>query len=199
MRFCGCSRRTAALKDPHEDSIRFRPHSKRHGRHAFSAGAATTGQRRLHLRDFAIDNRELAVLEEQLKDHGAILFRNFLIQQPEDLKISKRAIRSRAHAGGAAPRDKVTAKRVLTSNNRPPANPSPFITRWHKCLTAGFIYCDIPSQQGGEQFYFRRAFTKDFETSTLTLPTTWKPVPLYSDYASKTTYLCHWPVLKSTF
>ena len=154
--FGGRSRRTAALKDPHEDSIRFRPHSKRHGRHALSAGAATTGQRRLHLRGFSnwiTENR--AALKEQLKDHGAILFRNFPIQQPEDFEalIEAGHFEAMPYVGGAAPRDKVTAKRVLTSNNSPSSEPIPFHHEMAQVPNPPayiFFYCDIPSQQGGE-------------------------------------------------
>ena len=96
-----------------------------------------------------------AALKEQLKDHGAILFRNFPIQQPEDFEalIEAGQFEAMPYVGGAAPRDKVTAKRVLTSNNSPSSEPIPFHHEMAQVPNPPayiFFYCDIPSQQGGE-------------------------------------------------
>ena len=96
-----------------------------------------------------------AALKEQLKDHGAILFRNFPIQNPQDFEalIEAGAFEAMPYVGGAAPRNKVTSKRVLTSNNSPSSEPIPFHHEMAQVPNPPayiFFYCDIPSQQGGE-------------------------------------------------
>ena len=75
--------------------------------------------------DWLAENKTL--LSSCILDHGAVLFRGFPIQSPEELDrfIQALEIKPLPYVGGAAPRNPVF-KDIHTTNESPPDQPIPF-------------------------------------------------------------------------
>ena len=94
-------------------------------------------------------------LREEMKAHGAVLLRGFCINDADDFEAVLEAgdFTNMPYVGGAAPREQVTASRVLTANEAPPSEPIPFHHEMAQVPNPPnyiFFYCDIPSETGGE-------------------------------------------------
>lgn len=94
-------------------------------------------------------------LREEMMDHGAVLLRGFCVEHAEDFEALLEAgeFTNMPYVGGAAPREQVTASRVLTANESPPEEPIPFHHEMAQVPNPPnyiFFYCDIPSATGGE-------------------------------------------------
>jgi len=93
-------------------------------------------------------------VREQLLEHGAILFRDFPIESPEAFAqvVDAGEFEPMPYLGGAAPRDGVVGKKVLTSNNSPSSEPIPFHHEMAQVPNPPsyiFFYCDLPAEEGG--------------------------------------------------
>jgi alpha-ketoglutarate-dependent taurine dioxygenase len=97
-------------------------------------------------------NREL--LESWLIKHGAVLFRNFAIDTPEEFEAVVRAVQPALlnYIEGDSPRTKITGK-VYTSTEYPETyqlschNELSYAHKWPSKI---FFYCAVPPAQGGE-------------------------------------------------
>ncbi len=93
-------------------------------------------------------------VREQLLEYGAILFRGFPIDSPEAFAqvVDAGEFEPMPYLGGAAPRNGVVGKRVLTSNESPPSEPIPFHHEMAQVPNPPsyiFFYCDLPAAEGG--------------------------------------------------
>jgi alpha-ketoglutarate-dependent taurine dioxygenase len=99
---------------------------------------------------WAKDNR--LDLAQELKQHGAILFRGFEIHSAEDFQhfVEALGIKPLPYVGGAAVRHTVY-KDVHTTNESPPDQPIPFhhemaqVPKYPECL---FFYCFVAPTSG---------------------------------------------------
>lgn len=103
--------------------------------------------------DWLTENKE--DLRAKLVQHGAILFRGFPINNPDAFEkmLDAAEFENMPYVGGAAPRNNVTQRRVLTANESPPSEPIPFhheMAQVPKPPAYVFFYCDLPSETGGE-------------------------------------------------
>lgn len=95
-----------------------------------------------------------ALIREVLRDHGALYLREFPLRGAEDFEasIDAAAFAEMPYVGGAAPREVVTSRRVLTANESPPEQPIPF---HHEMAQVphppGYVFfcCEIPPEEGG--------------------------------------------------
>ena len=99
------------------------------------------------------ENREQ--LRAEMMTHGAVLLRGFCVENAHDFEavLEAGAFTNMPYVGGAAPREQVTASRVLTANEAPPEEPIPFHHEMAQVPNPPnyiFFYCDIPSATGGE-------------------------------------------------
>ncbi|GJQ08606.1 hypothetical protein GpartN1_g397.t1 [Galdieria partita] len=93
-------------------------------------------------------------IEKLLNQYGAILFRGFPVESPEqfDSMVGAFGFKDFPYIGGAAPRKQVTA-RVFTSNEAPPSELIPFhheMAQSSKYPKKLFFYCDVEPPSGGE-------------------------------------------------
>ena len=94
-------------------------------------------------------------LRAQMVRHGAILFRGFGFETPEDFEamLDAAEFENMPYIGGAAPRTQVTQGRVLTANESPPSEPIPFHHEMAQVPNPPayvFFYCDVAPPVGGE-------------------------------------------------
>jgi len=94
-------------------------------------------------------------LRAQMIDHGAILFRGFGLDSPDDFEamLDAAQFENMPYIGGAAPRTQVTKSRILTANESPPSEPIPFHHEMAQVPNPPayvFFYCDIAPSVGGE-------------------------------------------------
>eukprot|EP00636_Phaeomonas_parva_P008768 CAMPEP_0118851346 /NCGR_PEP_ID=MMETSP1163-20130328/819_1 /TAXON_ID=124430 /ORGANISM="Phaeomonas parva, Strain CCMP2877" /LENGTH=411 /DNA_ID=CAMNT_0006783671 /DNA_START=76 /DNA_END=1311 /DNA_ORIENTATION=- len=93
-------------------------------------------------------------VDEALSLHGALLFRGFPLNTPEDFSSFVHALGygEFKYVGGAAVR-KNLAPRVFTSNESPPSEVIPFhheLAQSPKSPGKIMFFCDTPSTEGGE-------------------------------------------------
>lgn len=89
-----------------------------------------------------------------LKDHGAIYFKGFPISGAEDFEkaIDQAEFKEMPYVGGAAPREVVTSRRILTANESPADQPIPFHHEMAQTPNPpGYVFfcCEIAPQVGG--------------------------------------------------
>ena len=94
-------------------------------------------------------------LKEQMKRHGAILFRGFPFESPEHFEsmLDMASFENMPYIGGAAPRQSITQRRILTANESPPSEPIPFHHEMAQVPNPPgyvFFYCVVPADHGGE-------------------------------------------------
>ncbi|KAH3797946.1 uncharacterized protein LOC127838140 [Dreissena polymorpha] len=94
------------------------------------------------------------VIESLLLNHGAVLFRGFPVNSPEDFDSFVKSFSYEAlpYVGGAAPRRVVTGN-VFTANEAPPDQLIPFHHEMAQVPTFPsvlFFYCDNPPAEGGQ-------------------------------------------------
>jgi len=99
-------------------------------------------------------NDNIAELHEKLIDHGAILFRNFPIENANDFEemLNQTHYKNMPYVGGAAPRNQVTESRIITANESPASEKIPFHHEMAQVPNPPgyiFFYCDIASETGG--------------------------------------------------
>ncbi|KAJ3207100.1 hypothetical protein HDU67_007683 [Dinochytrium kinnereticum] len=93
-------------------------------------------------------------LRARLVENGAILFRGFPLDRPEDFSdfVEALGVEPLPYVGGAAPRYTVY-KDVHTTNESPPDQPIPFhhemaqVPRYPKTI---FFFCHVEPKEGGE-------------------------------------------------
>lgn len=95
-----------------------------------------------------------AELHDKLINHGAILFRDFPVDNAEDFEamLNYSPYKNMPYIGGAAPRSQVTESRIITANESPPSEKIPFHHEMAQVPEPPgyiFFYCDIPSPIGG--------------------------------------------------
>lgn len=100
-------------------------------------------------------NQHQIHIRELLVTHGAILFRDFPIDDAEAFEAVLDAAEfvNMPYIGGAAPRQQVTKGRILTANESPPDQPIPFhheMAQVPQPPAYVFFYCEIASETGGE-------------------------------------------------
>lgn len=93
-------------------------------------------------------------LRKLLEEHGAVLFRGFPIDTPEDFDTFSKAFgfANFPYIGGAAVR-KVICGNVFTANESPPESRIPFhheIGQQPVFPLNLFFYCDVPPAEGGQ-------------------------------------------------
>lgn len=98
--------------------------------------------------------RDKEQIENLLLYHGAILFRGFPIESPEDFDSFVKSFSYEAlpYVGGAAPRRVITGN-VFTANEAPPDQLIPFHHEMAQVPTFPstlFFYCDVAPPEGGE-------------------------------------------------
>lgn len=91
---------------------------------------------------------------DKLLQHGAILFRNFPVENPSDFNDFALSFgwNDLPYIGGAAVRRNIVGV-VFTSNESPPDQQIPFhheMAQVPKFPSYLFFYCDLPAQEGGE-------------------------------------------------
>ncbi len=96
-----------------------------------------------------------ADLKKRMERHGAILFRGFPFDKAEDFEamLDAAEFENMPYVGGAAPRQNITSRRVLTANESPPSEPIPFHHEMAQVPNPPgyvFFYCVIPPETGGE-------------------------------------------------
>ena len=94
-------------------------------------------------------------LRRLLLQHGAILFRGFPVDTPEDFDAFVRSFgyETFPYVGGAAARTLVVADRVATANEAPSEAVIPFHHEMAQCPdwpAVLFFYCDVRPGAGGE-------------------------------------------------
>jgi alpha-ketoglutarate-dependent taurine dioxygenase len=93
-------------------------------------------------------------LREAMRDHGAIFFRGFPLHGAFDFEqsIDAATFKEMPYVGGAAPREVVTARRILTANESPPDQPIPFHHEMAQVPQPPgyvFFYCETAPKIGG--------------------------------------------------
>ena len=89
-----------------------------------------------------------------LKDHGALFLRDFAIDGAQDFEsaIDAAEFAEMPYVGGAAPREVVTSRRILTANESPPDQPIPFHHEMAQVPSPPgyvFFYCETAPKVGG--------------------------------------------------
>lgn len=103
---------------------------------------------------FSWIKENIGYIEACLLKYGAILFRNFPIENPEifDKFVKSFGYEPLPYVGGAAPR-KLVVGDVFTSNEAPPEMKIPFHHEMAQVPTypnVVFFYCDVSPSEGGE-------------------------------------------------
>jgi len=93
-------------------------------------------------------------LQQLLLEYGAVLFRGFALERPEDFDAFVKAFRYEPlpYVGGAAPRTLVTGN-VFTANEAPPDALIPFhheMAQVPSFPNVLFFYCDTAPTEGGQ-------------------------------------------------
>lgn len=94
------------------------------------------------------------MLRKKLEINGAILFRNCPIPSPEafETMLDTSEFVNMPYVGGAAPRSKVTQRRVITANESPASEKIPFHHEMAQVANPPgyvFFYCDLAAKKGG--------------------------------------------------
>lgn len=92
---------------------------------------------------------------EHVQEHGAILFRGYAVNTPEDFAavVESLDLENMPYIGGAAVRNKVAGDKVLTANEAPPSEPIPFHHEMAQVPNPPMYLvfcCDVPAADGGE-------------------------------------------------
>ena len=95
-----------------------------------------------------------ALIREVMCDHGAVILRDFPLAGPEDFEaaIDAADFAEMPYVGGAAPREVVTSRRILTANESPPEQPIPFHHEMAQVPNPpGYVFfcCEIAPEKGG--------------------------------------------------
>ena len=111
------------------------------------------GVKREDLLSWLSENRE--ELRAMMLKHGAVLLRGFPVSGADDFEavLDSAEFENMPYIGGAATREQVTNKRVLTANEAPPDEPIPFHHEMAQVPDPPayiFFYCDIAPETGGE-------------------------------------------------
>ena len=89
-------------------------------------------------------------IHEQLIKHGAVLLRGFPVESAEAFEqlLDQTDYQNMPYIGGAAPRDQVTASRIVTANEAPASEKIPFHHEMAQVPTprAIFSFTAIPHQ-----------------------------------------------------
>ena len=93
-------------------------------------------------------------IHEQLIKHGAVLLRGFPVESAEAFEqlLDQTDYQNMPYIGGAAPRDQVTASRIVTANEAPASEKIPFHHEMAQVPTPPgyiFFYCDTAPSAGG--------------------------------------------------
>ncbi|SBS37733.1 Taurine catabolism dioxygenase TauD, TfdA family [Marinomonas spartinae] len=102
--------------------------------------------------DWVSENK--AELHDLLIKHGAILFRGFPVDSSQSFEdmLNQTDYENMPYVGGAAPREKVTASRIVTANESPASETIPFHHEMAQVPTPPgyiFFYCETPANKGG--------------------------------------------------
>ena len=94
------------------------------------------------------------ILRMALQDHGAIYFKDFPITGADDFEkaLDQARFKEMPYVGGAAPREVVTSRRILTANESPADQPIPFHHEMAQTPNPpGYVFfcCEIAPQSGG--------------------------------------------------
>ncbi len=89
-----------------------------------------------------------------LQDHGAIYFKDFPLLGATDFEkaLDEAKFKEMPYVGGAAPREVVTSRRILTANESPADQPIPFHHEMAQTPNPPgyvFFYCETAAQSGG--------------------------------------------------
>ncbi|MHA7879731.1 MAG: TauD/TfdA family dioxygenase [Saccharospirillum sp.] len=93
-------------------------------------------------------------LKAQLIKHGAVLFRGFPVTSADafEAHLNHTVFENMPYVGGAAPRNQVTASRIVTANESPSSEKIPFHHEMAQTPNPPgyiFFYCDKAAQEGG--------------------------------------------------
>lgn len=93
-------------------------------------------------------------LHEKLITHGAVLLRGFPVRSAEAFEklLDHTDYKNMPYIGGAAPRNQVTASRIVTANEAPASEKIPFHHEMAQVPEPPgyiFFYCDIAPDSGG--------------------------------------------------
>jgi alpha-ketoglutarate-dependent taurine dioxygenase len=93
-------------------------------------------------------------LHELLIKHGAVLFRGFPVESSDEFEqmLDQTNYKNMPYVGGAAPREQVTASRIVTANESPATETIPFHHEMAQVPTPPgyiFFYCETASETGG--------------------------------------------------
>jgi hypothetical protein len=93
-------------------------------------------------------------LDDLLREHKAILFRNFAVKTPNDFNdfVVATGLQGMDYIGGAAPRSQVYG-RVFTANESPSSEKIPFhheMAQVPEPPTHLFFFCENAPEEGGE-------------------------------------------------
>lgn len=94
------------------------------------------------------------LIREAMLDHGAVFFRGFPLSGADDFEaaMDAAAFDEMPYVGGAAPREVVTRRRVLTANESPPEQPIPFHHEMAQVPSPpGYVFfcCEVAPLEGG--------------------------------------------------
>lgn len=95
-----------------------------------------------------------AELHEYLIKHGAVLLRGFPLESAAEFEkmLDQTDYKNMPYVGGAAPREQVTASRIVTANESPATEKIPFHHEMAQVPTPPgyiFFYCETASPKGG--------------------------------------------------
>lgn len=95
-----------------------------------------------------------AELKSLLIKHGALLLRGFPVPDAEAFEdhLNHTSFENMPYVGGAAPRNQVTASRIVTANESPASEKIPFHHEMAQTPNPPgyiFFFCDIPAPVGG--------------------------------------------------
>ncbi|WP_438464954.1 TauD/TfdA family dioxygenase [Marinomonas sp. PE14-40] len=95
-----------------------------------------------------------AELHEYLIKHGAVLLRGFPLDSAAEFEkmLDQTDYKNMPYVGGAAPREQVTASRIVTANESPATEKIPFHHEMAQVPTPPgyiFFYCETASPKGG--------------------------------------------------
>ena len=93
-------------------------------------------------------------LKAQLIEHGAILFRGFPVTDADAFErhLDHTSFKNMPYVGGAAPRNQVTASRIVTANESPASETIPFHHEMAQVPNPPgyiFFYCEKAAEEGG--------------------------------------------------
>lgn len=102
--------------------------------------------------NWVADNKE--ALHELLIKHGAVLFRGFPVGSSHEFEtmLDQTNYKNMPYIGGAAPREQVTASRIVTANESPASETIPFHHEMAQVPTPPgyiFFYCEKSATKGG--------------------------------------------------